>query len=162
MNELTPYVVKDTGAQLLIKKVSPLLIMELRRQFPEPEIPTQTVDIGGETKIERNYADPDYERALKVYGFEQEARIRRLLISRGVVIPEDNTTWQTEIAEMRNTWLADFGKELPKLGNTDEIDWICYCALGTEADYEDLYIRILQRSQPTTEAVETAKAGFPG
>ena len=162
MSELIPYVIKDTGTQILIKRVSPLLVMELNKQFPLPLPPKQTVEVGGETREEYNYADPDYEKTLTEYSEAQEKRIRRLLIKRGVVIPEDNVTWRDEIEQKRRDWLEDFGVELPRLDTDDKVDWIGYCAIGTDEDYEELYRAIMRRSQPTVEAVEAAKSGFPG
>lgn len=162
MSELIPHVIKDTGTKILIKRVSPLLVMELRKQFPEPLPPKQTVEVGGETREEYNYADPDYSATLDAYQAEQEKRIRKLLLKRGIVIPEDNTTWQDEIEQKRREWLDDFGVELPRLDSDDKVDWLGYCAIGTDEDYEELYRAILRRSQPTTEAIEAAKSGFPG
>lgn len=162
MSELIPHVIKDTGTKILIKRVSPLLVMELRKQFPEPLPQKQTVDVGGETREEYNYADPDYAAALDQYTDDQEKRIRKLLVKRGVVIPPDNTTWEAEIEAKRLEWLEDFGVELPRLDSDDKVDWICYCAIGTDEDYEELYRAILRRSQPTAEAVDAAKSGFPG
>lgn len=163
MNELTPYTIKDTGVTILIKHVSPLLVMELRRQFPPPKPPMQTVDLGGETKEEPNYAHPDYLQSITDYNKEMENRIRRLLLKRGVVIPEDYTTWKTEIEELRQFWKDEYKKELPRLDDNDNrVDWIGYIACGTEDDFEELYEHILRRSMPTPEAVEAAKDGFPG
>ena len=162
MSELIPYVVKDTGTKLLIKRVSPLLVMELRKAFPEPEPPKQEIEVGGETRLEVNYAHPDYSETLRKYNDEMEARIRRLLIKRGVIIPAENTAWEAELEETRQNWLADFGVELSRLDPDDKVDWICYCAVGTDFDFEELYAAILKRSQPTAEAVEAAKSGFPG
>ena len=163
MNGLTPYVVKDTGVQLLVKKVSPLLVFTLKKQFPQPEPPMQEVELGGETKQEPNYAHPDYTKTLLEYNRDMDERLRRLFFKFGVVIPEDNNTWRNEIQKKREEWKAEFGFDLPRLDNdNDELDWISYCALGTDEDFAELYDAILRRSQPTTEAIEEAKSGFPG
>lgn len=166
MNELTPYVVKDTGVKLLVKKVSPPLVMALNRQYPEPKPPMQEVDLGGETKQEPNYAHPDYLQAIYAYRRDQDERLRHLFFKFGIVIPEDNKTWRDEIAQKRAEFLQEFGFELPHLdgdGNErDELDWVNYCALGTDEDFQELYDAILHRTQPTAEAIEEAKAGFPG
>ena len=162
MNELIPHVIADTGTKILLKRISPFLVMELQKQFPKPEVPTQTIDIGGETKEEPNYAHPDYEASLIKWRDGQEARIRKLIIKRGVVIPPENTTWEEELAEKRQGWVEDFGVELPHIDDDDKVDWVLYCAIGTNEDYEEIYHTVLRRSQPTTEAVEAAKAGFPG
>jgi len=162
MSELIPYVVKDTGEKLLIKRVSPFMAMELQKQFPEPKPPLQKVDIDGETVEQFNWADPDFDKEQAKYKIDSEARIRKLLIKRGVQIPTDNETWQDELAQRRAEWLEDFGVEMPRLDTDDKVDWVCYCAIGTDTDLEELYQAIMQRSQPTKEAVEAAKSGFPG
>lgn len=161
MSELIPYTIKDTGTHILIRRVSPLLVMELRKAFPEPKPPMQEVDVGGETRLEANYAHPDYQATLAEYNDAMELRIRRLMLKRGVVIPEDNTTWRQELADMRKFWLDEFGVELPVLDKDEQVDWLSYCAFGTDSDFSELYAAILQRSQPTPEAVDAAKAGFP-
>ena len=157
--KLYPFIFQDTGVEVFIKKVSPLLVVELQKAFPAPVPPRQRVEIGGEWVEEPNPAHPDHVQALEQYSVEFEQRVRKLLISRGVVIPEANTTWRDEVKELRQFWMDTYGKELD---GDDKAVYIAHIAIGTDADMTDLLSKILQRSQPTEEAVASAKDSFPG
>ena len=159
MSELTAFTFKDTGVKVLIKKVSPLLVVELQKAFPPPAPPRQRVQIGDEWAEEPNPAHPDYTEAMAKYSQEMEMRVRMLLINRGVVIPDDNGDWKAEVAELREFWQVNYGKEL---AGDDKTVYISNIAVGTDMDLGDLLTAIMQRSQPTEEAVAAAKSSFPG
>ena len=93
------------------------------------------------------------------YNRQFEMRVRRLLISRGVVIPGENKTWEEEVGDLRAFWKAEYGQELE---GDDKTIFISYIAVGTDSDLTDLLAAIMQRSQPTEAAVAAAKASFPG
>lgn len=152
-NELIPHTFKDSGVTVQIKKVSPLLILELQRAFPKPEPPTQEVMIGDKKVIESNPAHPDYVLALEKYQIELEKKIRRLLIKRGVKcdVPED------EVSELRKFW-ADEG--LGELDPNDLVVYISYIACGTDSDLEDLITKITRRSQPTEAEIKASVDSF--
>lgn len=157
--KLYPFTFKDTGVEVFIRKVSPMLVVELQKAFPPPAPPRQKVEIGGEMVEETNPADPDFADAVKAYNTEFEQKVRRLLITRGVVFPEGNTTWRDEVKELRKFWLDTYEKELE---GDDKTVFISYLAVGTDADLSDLLTAIMQRSQPTEGEVSAAKASFPG
>jgi hypothetical protein len=159
VSELTAFTFHDTGVKVLIKKVSPLLVVELQKAFPPPAPPQQEVEIGGEIVIESNPAHPDYVATMNEYNREFEMRVRRLLIKRGVEIPGENKEWQEEVAELREFWREEYAKELE---GDDKMLYISYIAVGTDGDLTDLLGAIMQRSQPTEAAVAAAKASFPG
>ena len=159
MSELTAFTFKDTGVKVQIKKVSPLLVVELQKAFPPPTPPRQRVQIGDEWTEEPNPAHPDYTEAMGRYSQEMEMRVRRLLINRGVVIPEDGNDWKAEVTELRAFWLDTYGKELE---GDDKTVYISNIAVGTDQDLSDLLTAIMQRGQPTEEVVAAAKASFPG
>lgn len=158
-DKLWPFEFRDTGVTVYIRKVSPMLVVELQKAFPPPVPPRQRVEIGGEFVEEPNPAHPDYLDAMKAYNVEFEQRVRKLLINRGVIIPEVNTTWKDEVAELRQFWLDTYGKELE---GDDKSLYISYLAVGTDADLTDLLTAIMQRSQPTEAEVSAAKASFQG
>lgn len=157
-NELTPFIMKDTGKTVLIKKVSPLLLMELRKAFKEPKPPSQEVEINGRKVIEENRAHPDFKAALEAYNIEFETRMRRLLINRGVVVTMTDEV-KAEVAALRAEWEEETGSPLT---GSDSYIYVSYIAIGTEEDMNDLIAEITQRSQPTPSEVELAKRTFPG
>lgn len=158
-NALTPFTFKDTGKTVKIKKVSPLLIMQLTKDFPEPEPPVQEVDYGdGEIKHEPNPAHPDYERALQKHRYEFEQRMREMMIDRGVVLDlsEDE---KNEIKELRDYWQTQYEK--PLAGN-DKYIYLSFICIGTDGDMDDLVNAISRRSHPSNGAVEAARKSFQG
>jgi hypothetical protein len=157
--KLWPFEFKDTGIVVSIRKVSPLLTVELRKAFPPPAPPMQAVDVAGEMVEEINFSDPDYIKASEEYAIEFENQMRELLVERGVIIPETNTTWKNEVTELREFWRSRYGKEL---GPNDKMEFILHIAVGTDMDFMELIRAITTRSQPTEEAITAAKAAFPG
>jgi len=158
-NALTPHTFKDTGKVVQIKKVSPLLIMQLQKDFPEPEAPLQEVDYGdGEIRLEPNPAHPDYEKTLQQYKYAFEQRMREMMVDRGVVL-ELSDEDKVEIQDLRTYWQENYGK--PLAGN-DKFVYISYICIGTDADMNELVEAISRRSQPSNGAVEAAKKSFQG
>lgn len=158
-NALTPHTFKDTGKVVQIRKVSPLLIMQLQKDFPEPVPPMQEVDYGdGKKVLEPNPAHPDHELALRQYRYDFEQRMRQMMIDRGVVLELSEDDKQ-EIQDLRDYWQANYGKALP---GSDKFIYISYLCIGTDADMDELVTAISRRSQPSHGAVEAAKKSFPG
>lgn len=156
-NELTNFTFKDTGITVQIRKVSPLLMMEVQKKFKPPPPPMQEVDYGdGNTVMEPNRSHPDYIAALEQYNYELEQKIRNLTIKRGVVceVPKD------EVDELRKFWIEEMGEELPEAD--DKIAYISYICIGSTEDLEDLLAAITRRSQPTRPDIEAARSGFQG
>lgn len=158
--KLYPFVFADTGIQVNIRKVSPMLVVELQKAFPPPTPPRQRVQIGDSDDYteEPNPAHPDYLLAMGKYNQELEMKVRQLLIKRGVVL-DLTSDWKDQVDELRQFWLDTYGKELE---GDDKVLYISYIAVGTDSDLSDLLAAIMQRSQPTEEAVETAKSTFQG
>ncbi len=163
-NELSPFTFEDTGVKVHIRKVSPLLIMEVQKAMPVPKPPTQEVvygdpdDPGAKKVQEPNEAHPDYLAAIDQYNMELEAKVRKFMIKRGVIINLDDDQKQ-EVKELRKEWKDEFGKELD--GN-DKFLFISYIAIGTDSDMEELMDVIMRRSQPTEAVMSEAKASFQG
>ena len=157
-NELTPFTFKDSKRTVLLRKVSPLLLMELRKTFPEPKPPTQEVEINGRKVFEENRAHPDFKAKMEAYNIEFEGRMRKFLISRGVVVtPTDEI--KAEVEKLRADWLEETGVAL---SGSDDYVYVSYIAIGTEEDMEELIAEITQRSQPTPAEVELSKVTFQG
>ena len=163
-SELTPHTFKDTGIKVKIRKVSPMLIMEVQKAFPPPKPPMQEVvygdpgESGAKTVEEPNEAHPDYLVAIDEYNLELEAKVRQLMFKRGVRIHLDEEQKQ-EVKELREEWKEMFDKDL---SGSDKYLYISYIAIGTDADMEELQEVIMRRSQPTEAAIAEAKAGFQG
>lgn len=157
--ELMPYVVKDTGITLMIKKVSPFLAAEIRRAFPEPRPPAQEVDYGDGRKVmEENPAHPDHLQALRKYNEEFELKMRKLIIQRGVAV-EVTDEIKREVSELREYMKTEQGIDLPA---DDKMVYVCNIAIGTEEDVADLINAITKRSHPTEAEVALQAQSFRG
>lgn len=158
--ELIPFTFQDTGVTVLIRKVSPLLAMELQRVFPPPDPPMNKVDFGdGESRMEPNEADPAYLKQLQDYNQDFELKIRRMLIKRGVIV-EITDTIKAQVQELREFWQEEYGIDFPEAD--DKLAYIWYIAVGTDQDLKELLQAIMRRSQPTQEAEELARKTFQG
>jgi hypothetical protein len=157
---LIDFTFHDTGKVVKIRKVSPMIAVDIDASIPTPEPPTQEVDYGppkGKVK-EPNYSDGGYllaleERRLKVGRMVTKANIRR-----GVVIEGDD--WKQEVSDYRKFIQDTTGAPL-----ADEDDLYIYVTricVGTQADLQDLFDAISKRSQPTEGAIEAAKDSFRG
>ena len=159
-NELTPFLFKDTGKLVYIRKVSPMLAMQLRRDFPPPQPPLVQVSIGEDDKpvLESNPADPDFARQLKEYDLDFNQKSQSLMIKRGVSVTM-TAEIKAEIDELREFYRKEYGKEISVDDHTLYVTMIC---VGTGDDLQELIQAIMSRSQPTEEAVALATATFPG
>ena len=152
MQEIT---LKDSGITVKIKKVSPLLYIQLRKQNPPPKPPKQKVtDMNGREAWEENTANPEYLEALAAHEAEQEEKLSALTFKRGVQVEVDHDA----VKELREFWRTEFGKELPE----DDFEvYVRYIVIQSNDDFEQLYNAIITKSQPTAEDVNTAKQSFP-
>lgn len=151
---MTPLTLKGSGITVNIKKVSPLLVLQLRRDFPPPRPPMNEVDYGDGRKVwEENAADPRYLAALQDYENESEQRLRRLIMLRGVDVAVDHEAVQ----ELRDFWLDEYGGMLPA---DDKEVYLSYIVVGDDQDLEDLITAVLRRSQPTAETINQAVQTF--
>lgn len=149
---------RDTGITVKIRKVSPLLITDIDDAMPKPEPPMQEVDYGeprGKVQ-EPNLSEPGYLRQLD----ERRGRVwrawRRAVILRGVVPEGDD--WKGEVEAYRALVAQEAGSPLD-----EEEDWLVYVlriCVGSMEDLNELIQDITNRSGPTEEAIEKAKATF--
>lgn len=146
---LPDFTFKDTGITVQIRKVSPLLGMEIRKAFPPPKPPVVETPLGPE----ENEADPDYEAAMQAYGLMIEEKASRLYIKRGVECVVDQEAVERLRADMRDEGIT--------LEGDDKYLYIRYICVGSQEDYQDLLIAISRRSQPTEVAVAEAVETFP-
>lgn len=158
-NELIPFTFESSGETVMLRRISPLLPVEVQRSYPPPLPPSQEVDYGdGVKRLETNPAHPDYQRALDQYRADLEQKIRRMVIKLGVVV-----TWTDErradLQTIRDFWQEEFNA---RLDPSDEVAWVSFCAIKAENDLEMLLNAIMRRSQPTEAAIAEMQAGFRG
>lgn len=158
--ELRYITLVDSGVTLPIRKVSPLLSLELRKAFPVPEAPLEEVEYpNGNIVKEKNENNKAYLESLKKYTEDFDLKLRNMMVSLGVPL-EMNEERKAELENVRNFWKENFNKELPR--QSDLVDYVMYVAIGSDRDMEDLVREILMRSQPTEEGIQRAIASFPG
>lgn len=149
------YVFKDTGEEVTLRKVSPLLLIKLRERYPQPKPPLNRVEYGeGEFKMEPNPANPDYIETLTQYESDMERRARDLLIRRGVVV-EWTEEKREALADLRGWWKATYETDMPV--EDDTVAYVSYLAIGSDSDLTDLVDALVKRSQPTEEAIDAAQ-----
>lgn len=149
---------KDSGIEVQIRRVSPLLALELQKKFPAPRPPRNKVtDMDGKETWEENYADPDYALTLNKYNADLEERMRRLVIMRGVVhtLTEEQ---KAQVDELRTFWKETYDEDLK--GSDLEV-FISYIAIGSDGDLGDLINTIMKRSQPTEGETKEVLNSFP-
>lgn len=155
--KLHPFVFPDSGKRISIRKVSPFLADEIRKAYPPPKPPVQTVVIDGVERAEANPAHPDYLRALAEYNAEFGRRVQSIMIKRGVVV-ELGDGDKAEVAELR----ADMAEEGVTLRGSDEDVYLWHICISTPQDLTDLATAIVQRSQPTEGSIAAALDNFRG
>ena len=160
--ELTPFTFADTGVKVLIRKVSPMLMNELRKAFPPPVPPVQTVEVDGEMVATPNPAHPDYQAALAAYNQDMEVKGRRLLVKRGIewLDADQEKEALEQVTELRKSWVEDYGVELDE--PSDKVVYVWFIAAGTDKGIEEVTSAIISRSQPTADEVALAKTSFRG
>ena len=158
MSELTVFKFPDSGVEVNIRKVSPLLALEVQRSIEKPQPPMETIVLAsGETSQEANNSHPDYQKALEAYNIAIEEKTKKLIISRGVVITL-TAEMKAEVKELREYMKTELGL---KAGLNDKEFYISYIAIASGKDFQALIETVLGASQPTQEAVDQAKDSFP-
>lgn len=164
-NEITQFVVPDTGIVLPVRKVSVDLLKRLektiRKEIPEPQPPKQEVHYGERVEYEENPAHPDYLRAhdewKRRFNDEMQERTQALLIDFGItpyIYLDDEMKARVEECRQR---AARHGLELDP---DDRAVWVNDVALGTVEDLTDLISAIMRRTKATEEAVLEAVKKF--
>lgn len=159
MAKLKPFKFPDSGVTVNIRKVSPLLALEVQRSVEKPQPPMEKVVMAsGEESEEPNRSHPDYQDALAKYNVEIEEKTKKLLINRGVdiVLTEE---MKKEVKELRKFMKEEFETEL---GLNDKEVYVSYIAIESAKDFESLIQAVLGAGQPTKQEVEASKESFQG
>jgi hypothetical protein len=155
---ITEFEFKDTGKKVKIKKVSPMLAVDVEASIPKPTPPLSEVDYG-EPKgkvMEPNYSDPGYNKALERRTERVGIAVLKATILRSVTV--EGEEWHKEVEEYRAFIQETTGEPLTE--PSDLYIYIMRICVGTQDDMEDLMTAITKRSQPTQEEVERAKSSF--
>lgn len=156
---LTPFKFEDSGREILIRRVSPYLVYELQKAFPEPKPPVQEVVYPGNVKkMEPNPQNPEYLAALAKYNQDFQDRMTRLIIKRGVEVKLTEED-QQEIQELRDFMKKEYEITLDP---DNAMVYVLNICVGSDGDLDDLVAAIMRRSQPTEESVKNALSGFQG
>lgn len=138
----------SSGIKLTCVRVSPLLVMDLFRKYPEPNPPKVTVKIDGREVVEEVEADPDHQTALLQHRIEMERKLRNLYIRFGVkyeLTDED----KAKVKELREYWQEENGAQLQ--GN-DLFLFVSYIAIQTNEDYALITDEVGAQTQATPKS----------
>jgi hypothetical protein len=177
------FLFRDSGYEVEMHKMGPATLSQVAEairaecaKLPDghehklPEPPLETIEIGGETRTERNERHPDYLKRLDKWSqwASQEINSRLLRIAAVAYVDPIDTTPEDihqEAARMRRILKAE-GIELPffeqyDLEENDRIIWLMHVAASTAEDLKEFYAALTQRSAVSEEAVQAHISTFP-
>lgn len=146
----------DSGAKLRVKRISPMTIMGISRQFPGPKPPVQEVDYGASKRLEPNPLAPSYLAELAEHQQKLSLIVLRAFIRLGVEVEVDAVAVAAYRADM-----AALGIKLEN-GDDDKYVYVANILCETNDDLVALRGAIEGSSIPTEGKVAEAQAAFPG
>lgn len=151
----------DSGLTLRYRRLSPLMMLQIQRDFPEPQPPVVAVRYGDEVREEVNEDDPAYQAALTRHQTDLNWIGIMTAIDEGVVLDAP----QAEVQAFRDryrerTRTQDYpdGKSLP---GSDKLVYLMYMGQLSDRDTEALLEAMGRSSHPTEAAVAEVMATFP-
>ncbi len=151
----------STGAVFKIRQVSPMLVSDLTRRYPEPKVPM--IKIEGKARSEPNPSDPDYIEAHEEWKHKMIAVAYDALVMFGtelVSLPEglpgpESDEW------VENMSLLGYEPDLshPK---RRYLAWVKYVAATNDEDVARLNGQVVAESGTPEEEVTKAAESFPG
>lgn len=156
--ELKMFRFPDTGITIKIRKVSPLLAVDVDASIPRPTPPLNKVDYGdgrGEV-MEPNLSDPSYLKELEERTAKVGMAVIKATILRSVIV--DGEDWKEDVKDYRQFILETTGAPLDE--PSDLYVYVTRICTGTQEDLTDLIGAITSRSQPTPEEIAKAKDSF--
>lgn len=140
--KLKTWVSQDTGAELAIRPVSSLMLLEVQRALPKPTPPLEKVQSAdGSWREEPNYASAEYDEALLRWNDELKNRIQRFCVKRGVVLRLTDEQKQ-EVETLRAFMRAEFNQELD---TNDAYVYVTGIACGGPGDLDSLIGMLVSR-----------------
>lgn len=163
---LREFIFPSTGRSIKLRPVSPLLRPDLakkiKKTFPEPEPPVETIRYGDKEIAEPNYSHPAYvarrARWLAEFNTRLGEAIFQAICRRAVVIDWDETL-HAEVAAVE-AQLAEDG--IDPACNDAEYLYVAYVCMGSDDEYTLLSDAVFRASAPTEEAIQEAVDMFRG
>lgn len=145
----------SSGITVKIRKVSPMTLQAVKRQYPRPAPPLVENDYGdGKVRREPNPADPAYAQALEDHLQMVGLKVIDVLMDLGVDVAPD--------AEAVAAFRARMQRHGIEVQGDDHQIYVQHIAIQTEDDLERVREAITRKAMPTEEAVQEHLATFPG
>jgi len=157
--EKNTHLIKDTNIEVEIRKVSPMLMNRLAKDFPPPKPPVEEHEINGEIVREENPTNPEYLKEYEEYEDQFNEMVQRILMKRGVVF-EMTPERQKEVDQLRQDYLDETGIEIEE--KDDRFLWLYEIAIGTPQDLQELMEAIYSRQDVQEEDLRIAEDSFQG
>lgn len=151
---LTDFTFPDSGGAVRVKRIPPMLMRDLQRQFKPPKPPRQEVKYEKGVRTEPNPEHPDYIEALMEYEQEIGEHIYHLIVKMGVVCDVDVEAVATLRAEMKEVGV--------NLDPDDKYIYVTRILAETNEDMQALQAAVLGQSTVTEGGVAEATERFPG
>lgn len=149
----------STGVTVKYTRVPLQLVIDFesgwRRKHPAPQVPQNTVDIGGVQKVIDNPSDPDYQAELALHEATMHNASYRYMLKKAIVLSDED---RAEVDALRKE-VADEGSELDE--STSEWVFLFNIASTDPNEIGEFQSAVLRLSQPSKEAIDDAKARFP-
>lgn len=153
-----------SGVVLKLRRVAPLLLRDVARNFPNPKVPLVPNLEKGDNVLEENPNDPAYLRAVREQAEAIGDVTNGIILVRGsevVSVPDSvsplaDTQWSEDVQEFS-------GLEVPDSGRRRYLCWLKYVVLDRAEDFFGLVRKISALSgMVMEEAVAQATEEFRG
>ncbi len=142
------------GVEVKVRPVSPALIIDLQKKFPEPPVPIVESEVGDGTKIrEENPVDPDYKRAWAEWHDKLDEKFRRLILLMAVECEVN----PVEVKRVRDFFKSEFEVELDP---NDKLVYLNDVLPSGNDEYTAFIDAVAGRSRPTEGAIAKAIEDF--
>lgn len=142
---MEPYTFPTTGIKIFIDKVSQILIAKVQSKYTTPPAPVVEVELNGKIVKESNPADPDYQITLLNHNLMLEEKMRKLVISQGVV-HQLNPDEKKKVDSIRSFYKESENEDLE--GNDLEV-FVSYVCIITPEDLNHFLEAVTGISQPS-------------
>jgi hypothetical protein len=149
--KLTPFTLPSSGVTIQTIPISFLAILDSLKREPEwsePEPPIVAVEIGGEKTYERNWADPDYATAKRIWAARVDEEATHRLLRRIAITQTLNDEQLAEVRELREALNE------PGLHPNDKVLWLYEHAIGDDADVKALIQFVTAQIDPQENNVK--------
>jgi len=149
--KLTPFVLPSSGVTIQTVPISLNSIvdsMKREEKWEEPEPPLVKIEIAGQERFERNWADPDFPAGHQIWENKLQQEAMNRLLKR-IALKQPLTKEQlAEVQEYREV-LGEAG-----LPTNDKVLWLYEMAIGNDSDIEALIKFVTGQIDPQEENIE--------